>query len=100
MMDLKNAEEKRYDGEAKVVMMTKKNPNRSKKSKKRMKNANKIEILDDIVLHDVTNLEEPKENEEEKTDEDEEDDDIVKVKKPKKTNKKKDDANENFRSIA
>ncbi len=48
----------------------------------------KIEILDDIVLHDVTNLEEPKEKEE---DEDEEDD-VVKVKKPKKTNKKKEDA--------
>ena len=52
----------------------------------------KIEILDDIVLHDVTNLEEPKKNVEKEEEEEEEDDDVVKVKNPKKTNKKKEDA--------
>ena len=50
----------------------------------------KLEILGDIVLQDVTNLEEPMEKQEEP--DEEEEDEIVKVKKPKKTNKRDENA--------
>jgi len=49
----------------------------------------KLEILGDIVLQDVTNLEEPIERQQEELDEDEE---IMKVKKPNKTKKRDDNA--------
>ena len=49
----------------------------------------KLEILGDIVLQDVTNLEEPIERQQEELEEDEE---IMKVKKPKKIKKHDDNA--------